>query len=319
MRDPAHHRLAGWAWGGVREGRNVTTAAGPWVCGNCRSVNRDGDSRCYSCRTPRALALSPDSREPARPGSIEVTPGQQSMTARSLGARYRDSDGLALLVQAAVLVVTAITLARTVMTILITRSVEGLGPDSTSDAIAAALDQVALLGAMTYVVLGAWAVGLVAWGAWLARVIANVPALGGGWTAETPRFAFVSTLIPGGNLYWTTSTMRQAIVALSPKDKAGLGIITAWWLAVTPTLILLLNIGPLRWLRTIIETVIAAVLLLLSGGDIRSLLDAAILVELVGGVLLVAAAALAVVLIQSLQRLQAERRQALGALVPIAT
>jgi hypothetical protein len=298
-------------------GEGVTTVTGPWVCGNCRSVNRDGDSRCYSCRTPRALALKPDAREPApRPeATSQATPAAQASTARSLGSRYASTGALAVAVQGAVLVVTALTLARTVLTILAVKNVEGLGPDATSDAIQAALDQLTLLEVLRYVVLGGWVVGLVAWGAWLARVVANVPALGGGWTAETPRFAFISTLIPGGNLYWTTSTMRQVIVALSQQGKAGLSVLTAWWLAVTPMLILLLNVGPMRLVRNIIETVVSTLLLILSGGDLTSLLDATVLVELVGGILLVAAAALAVVLIQSIERLQAERRSSLGAAV----
>ena len=301
----------------------MTATTGPWVCGNCRSVNREGDSRCYSCRTPKALALNPESREPARrPGDgPPVTAAAKASTARSLGATFAGTGGLALAVQAAVLVVTAITLARTVMTILVLKNAESvlaLGPDATTDQVVAALDQFTVLGLLYYAVAAAWIVGLVAWGAWLARIVANVPALGGGWTAETPRFAFISTLIPGGNLYWTTSTMRQVIVALSEAGKAGLGILTAWWLAVTPMLILLLGIGPLRLIRSIIETVLSTILLLLSGGDISSVIDATVLVELVGGVLLVAAAALAVVLVQSIERLQADRRAALGAAVTTA-
>jgi Domain of unknown function (DUF4328) len=299
----------------------MTATTGPWVCGNCRSVNREGDSRCYSCRTPKALALNPEAREPLRrPGEgPDVTPAQQATTARSLGARYGDTAVLALIAQGAVLLVTAITLARAVMTILALRNAEGilaLGPDATPEDITTALDQLSLLLVLRYVVLGAWIVGLVAWGAWLARVVANVPALGGGWTAETPRFAFISTLIPGGNLYWTTSTMRQAIVALSPKNKAGLGLITAWWLALTPMLILLLNVGPLGYVRRIVEAVISTVLLILSGGGVEAIVDATILAEVVGAVLLVAAALLAVALIQQIERLQADRRATLGGAVP---
>src|SRR5690242_10299444 len=127
----------------------MTATTGPWVCGNCRSLNRAADARCYSCRTPRALALNPDAREPARrPGDgPEITPAHQATTARSLGARYGDTSGLALLAQGAVLVVTAITLARAVLTILALRNAESvlaLGSDATTESIAAALDQLAL-------------------------------------------------------------------------------------------------------------------------------------------------------------------------------
>ena len=174
----------------------MTATTGPWVCGNCRSLNREGDGRCYSCRTPRALALDPNAREPTRrpADAAEASPAAQATTARSLGASYASSASLALGVQAAVMVVTAITLARAVLTILAIRNLEqlqALGADATLDDVGAALNQVQLLLLLRYVVLAAWLVGLVAWGAWLARVIANVPALGGGWTAETPRFAFL--------------------------------------------------------------------------------------------------------------------------------
>jgi hypothetical protein len=291
----------------------MTSAGGPWVCGNCRSVNRDADRRCYSCRTPRALALDPQRRDAARQPATATTPVAQASVARTLGARYRSSETLAVAAQVAVLLVTALTLARVVLTIVFLRGLDAFVTDPTALDPAPALDQASFLGSLQLVVIGAWFLGLLAWGAWLARVVANVPALGGGWPHETPRFAFVSTLIPGGNLYWSTATMREAIVALSPAGSPRLGVLTAWWLAVTPALILLMNIGPLRWLRSIIETVLAAILLILSGGDVRVLLDSTILVEVVGAVLLVAAAALAIMLVQRVEALQTERTRGLPA------
>jgi len=299
------------------------TSVGPWVCGNCRSVNRESATRCYSCRTPRALALDPEAREDSRPRFTAQTPPRElAATARGLGATYGSSSPLAVLAQVAILVVTAVTLARAVLVVVFLQSFETSLADPLFDPATfdptALLDQAAVVALLRYVELGAWFAGLVVLGAWLARVVANVPALGGGWPGETPRFAFISTLIPGGNLYWTTSTIRQAIVALSPADAPRLGLITAWWLAVTPAVILLLNIGPLRWLRSIIETAVSALLLIASGGDISSLLDATILVELLGAALLVAAAALAVLLIQLVERLQAERLAALGGAVQAA-
>ena len=244
--------------------------------------------------------------------TADTPPAVKARSARELGARYRSSAGLAVAAQVAVLVVTAITLARTVLVIWLFRDLrDSIADPSTFDS-GAALDQAVTVGILHYVMLAAWIAGLVAWGAWLARVVANIPALGGGWPTETPRFAFISTLIPGGNLYWTTSTMRQAITALSAAGAARLGIITAWWLTLTPGIILLLNIGPFRWLRAVIELGVSILLLLASGGDVRSLLDASIALELLAGVLIVAAAGLAVLLVQHLERLQAERLQALG-------
>ena len=289
------------------------TAAGPWVCGNCRSVNRDGASRCYSCRTPRARAVDPRALDqPHERETADTPPAVKARSARELGASYSSSAPFAVVAQVAVLVVTAITLARTVLVIWLFRDLQDSIADPSAFDSGAAIDQAVTVGILHYVTLAAWIGGLVAWGAWLGRVVANIPALGGGWPGETPRFAFLSTLIPGGNLYWTTSTMRQAITALSAAGAARLGIITAWWLTLTPGIILLLNIGPFRWLRALIELAISIVLLLATGGDVRSLLDASIALELLAGTLIVAAAALAVLLIQHIERLQAERLAALG-------
>jgi hypothetical protein len=286
---------------------------GPWVCGVCRSVNREVDSRCYSCRTPRAKALNPEARDATRREPATTEPLARATEARALGARYASSEGLAVVAQVGVLLVTAVTLAREVLTIVFIQGLDAVAADPAALDPSTALDQLSILSSLRYVVLGAWFLGIAAWGAWLARVVANVPALGGGWTSETPRFAFLSALIPGGNLYWTTATMRQAIAALSPAGGPRLGLLTTWWLALTPALILLLNIGPLRWLRSIIETVVSAFLLIASGGNVRVLLDSAVVVEVVGAGLLVAAAALAILLIQMIEGLQATRLRDLPA------
>jgi hypothetical protein len=255
---------------------------------------------------PRAIDR-PHERETA-----DTPPAVRATSARELGARYRSSAPLAVIAQVTVLVVTAITLARTVLVIWLFRDLQDSIADPSTFDSGAALDEAVTVGILHYVMLAGWVAGLVAWGAWLGRVVANIPALGGGWPAETPRFAFLSTLIPGGNLYWTTSTMRQAITALSAAGAARLGIITAWWLTLTPGIILLLNIGPFRWLRALVEAGISILLLLATGGDVRSLLDGSIALEFLAGVLVVAAAALAVLLIQHIERLQADRLAALG-------
>lgn len=287
--------------------------AGPWVCGNCRSVNRAGDTRCYSCRVPRTLALDPNAREaPARKLAADTTPDKQAAAARELGAALHDTSALATIAQAAVLLVAAVTLARVVAVVrfLLGLDIAVLDP-------AAAVAEAQALALLLYVDLGAWLLGLVAWGAWLGRIVGNIPGLGGGWPHATPRSAFLTTLIPGGNLYWTTSIMREALTALSPAGAPRLGVITAWWLTLTPAAILLLGVGPLRFVRSIAEGVLAVLLAL--GGDPDPLVTTVVIVELLGAVFLVAAAALAILLVQTLERLQAERRAAVaGASGPAA-
>jgi hypothetical protein len=279
--------------------------AAPWVCGNCRSVNRAADTRCYSCRVPRTLALDPNAREaPARKLAADTPPDKQAAAARELGATLRDTGSLATLAQVAVLLVTAITLARVVLVIRFVIDAPTLDTD-------AALAQLPALVIIQYVDLGAWFLGLVAWGAWLGRVVGNIPGLGGGWPHATPRSTFLTTLIPGGNLYWTTSIMREVLTSLSPAGSPRLGAITAWWLTVTPAAILLLNVGPVRYIRGIVETVL--LVLLDASGDVNAVAETIVIVELLGAVLLVTAAGLAILLVQLIEGLQAERRAAVGA------
>lgn len=283
------------------------SVAGPWVCGNCRSVNRAVDQRCYSCHMPRGRALDPEAREaPVRKIAVDTPPETKAAVARELGAEVHDTALLATSAQVIVLAVTAITLARVVVVVRFILSLR----DPTLDPNAA-LDELTALTVLVYVDLGAWFVGLAAWGAWLGRVVGNIPGLGGGWPHATPRSAFLTTLIPGGNLYWTTAIMREAITALSPAGSPRLGIIAAWWLTLTPAAILLLNVGPVRWLRSIVEA--AVIVLLTLSGDANALVSTIVLVELLGAVLLIVAAALAILLVQVVERLQAERRTALVA------
>jgi hypothetical protein len=81
-------------------------------------------------------------------------------------------------------------------------------------------------------------------------------------------------------------------------------------LTVTPAAILLLNVGPIRYVRRIVEAVVETVILLLAGPS--GVLTEAIVVEIIGGLFLLAAAALAIGLVQRVERLQAERLATLG-------
>src|SRR5437762_1959332 len=92
------------------DARSVDVIEIPWVCGNCRSINQPGTSRCYSCRAPQALAAGATDR--AAPLRIDerATPAQQARLARQGGATYRSSAGRALVVQLMIVAVTLVTL-----------------------------------------------------------------------------------------------------------------------------------------------------------------------------------------------------------------
>jgi len=274
---------------------------GPWVCGECRSINADASTRCYSCRTPRVLALDLESRDAPRRQTTVDTPETRAAVARGAGAGYHTSAPFAVAAQLLIFVVTAISLARVTLVVLFTMKL-----DLTAEDIEPQLQQLGLLVVIRSVELGAWVVGLVAFAAWLSRVVGNLAALGGGWPHATPTSAFLTTLIPGGNLYWTTSILREAITRLSPAGAPRLGIITAWWLALVPAVLLLLDIGPLRFITRFAEEGVA-VAILATGGDVETAIRSLVWLDVLGAILLLFAALLAYRLIGVIEELQAER------------
>jgi len=87
---------------------------------------------------------------------------------------------------------------------------------------------VALVGGLGLLLSAA---ALVAWAAWLSRVVANVPAAGLGWPNVTPNAAVFESLIPGVNLYRVPAIVRDVTGRLEPDGK-GDALIAAAWLAL---------------------------------------------------------------------------------------
>jgi hypothetical protein len=173
----------------------VAGAEGPWVCGVCRSINFAGTKRCYSCRTPLTMALDPGSTAPPIRITENTPAAEHSKLAQQAGATYEASAG-----QARVLEILIIGVA-------VLSSVEVIALDFIATRLSTEDETGLLRGLMIFVgllllELVAWVAALVAWGAWLSKVVANVPILGGGWPRSTPREAFVASIIPLYNLYW---------------------------------------------------------------------------------------------------------------------
>jgi hypothetical protein len=276
----------------------------PWVCGNCRSINPGGTDRCYSCRAPRALAVDADGRGAAPKIDERAAPIEQAKLAVRGGAVYRSSAGRALVIQLLVMVVTVITLVQIVLT--------DVAVVQFSDATTADLPAVIDASKTLLVLLGAevvaWLVAFVAWGAWLSRVVSNVPALGGGFPKSTPDAAFVSSVVPGYNLYSATSILRDAMARLSEAGKARVGLLTAWWifllLAILPIVglipgpVFLIRLG-YRILISLVVSVVATIT--------HSEISADLVASIVNGMLLVIAAALAILVISHVESLQEAR------------
>src|SRR4029077_20784897 len=107
----------------------------PWVCGNCRSINPEGTSRCYSCRAPRALAVAADDRGVAIKVDERASPVLAAKIARQGGATYRSSATRALIVQLMIVVVTLVTILEIAV---LESTLVSLSSDTASDADLAA-------------------------------------------------------------------------------------------------------------------------------------------------------------------------------------
>ena len=69
---------------------------------------------------------------------------------------------------------------------------------------------------------------LVFFGAWLGRVVANVPALGGGIPGTSPARALVNTLIPLVNLKTVPGMIQDVLYRLDPKGGGFFMVMIAW-------------------------------------------------------------------------------------------
>lgn len=272
---------------------------GPWVCGNCRSINQEGTSRCYSCRAPVALAV--DARAASTPRLVprDASAQLQAKVAVEAGASYGSSTPRAVFVFVAIAVVCALTVVR----------VAQIGTELFNPAPLTSVDDLQAQAEAADLVTGpwivAWLAGFVAWGAWLSRVIGNLPALGGGWPNATPRSTLLESFVPILNLYWTAGILREAIVRLSPTPRPGLGTWTAWWLCLALASLMVIRFGPFYILRQVILTVILVAVGIETGP--QGILTAVIVIEIVAASLFLIAGILALRLVVTVERLQAVR------------
>jgi hypothetical protein len=74
----------------------------------------------------------------------------------------------------------------------------------------------------------------VAYGAWISRVVANLPALGVGYSRVSPTMAFIEPLLPGVNLYSLPTRAAEVVRRLDGGTGPLVLIVIAWFLAVGP-------------------------------------------------------------------------------------
>jgi len=171
-----------------------------WACSNCRSLNQ-GKDRCYKCRSPRALGGVAPTELPTIGPSTPVV----------VKVRYRSSAFRAFLASVALVAFTTLGVTWAILASQVAKPAPGQSRPALSSPMAALYDDLWLLFG------GLLIVTLVAWAAWMSRVVANIPALTGTFPKATPRMTFVQILIPGYNLLWIPSILRDALRQLDPR------------------------------------------------------------------------------------------------------
>jgi hypothetical protein len=198
-----------------------------WVCGSCRSINQPRTTRCYSCRTPRSVGEADPASMPVG-GQVPAAP-----TAAAVGP-FRSTARLALLAQVLVLVAIAVVAAAGLITFLVRMDPEAVGPT-----FIVGIDMTLLLA----VIQGLFVIAaLVGFASWLSRVVANVPALGGGYTNVTPQMAFIENFIPVANLFRIPAILRDVMQRLEAGGKGDALLIASWLAFVSAIFLPRLNI-----------------------------------------------------------------------------
>ena len=203
--------------------RVMKSAADIWICNVCRSINPINSNRCYRCHTPIQIAA-------AKPDELPVHNEPRDAHTERVGT-YRSTETLATLVTvggAAFILATFLALW-TVFTVNDLRASDGR-------AAADALYQQRQLFLVPAPVIGV--LSLLAYAAWIRRVVENLPALGLGFSRVSPTWAFFEPLIPGFNLYAIPARIAEVIQKLGGHLYATALIGLAWILVIGPALIL---------------------------------------------------------------------------------
>jgi hypothetical protein len=211
----------------------------PWICGSCRSLNQQTASRCYKCRTPRALVeADPTKLVVAGEGhSAAVASVTKAAQSSALGG-YKESwafAGLAqcMLIGTGILAILYSIVGADILGMLVNGDTAGAKRDANA------------VGWLTVVLYGFAAVTLVSWAAWLSRVVSNVPKVGLGWPNVTPTAAFIENFLPGWNLFRVPAIVRDVLHRLEPNGGRGNSLLVAAWLGLVGGVVLprILGIG----------------------------------------------------------------------------
>jgi hypothetical protein len=178
----------------------MTAATEMWACRVCRSINSPRSTRCYSCHTPREAAA-------VNPADLPTTGAAPPIVHTGT---YESSEMRAVLSTVAGI---AFIIGTFVSTFLLWQvgamraAGDRAGANELFDGIRPILYLVPIFGVLA----------LVAYAAWISRVVSNLPALDLGYSRVSPTMAFMEPLIPGFNLYALPARLGEVLKKLDEK------------------------------------------------------------------------------------------------------
>ena len=186
-----------------------------WVCGDCRSVNKAREKRCYRCQVPRATG---ELTAAAAAISAVHTKQLETVQARAerMGARYRPTWPLAVMVVPVILATTWLSFAWT------NALVASIGPNGETLSTQPVRD-------LSFPLLIALLAGLFLWSAWIALVVANVPAL----TARQPTHSIAGAFFAQFRGFRAPYRVIWGVLVLLSARRSGPRLVVlAWWVAL---------------------------------------------------------------------------------------
>jgi hypothetical protein len=215
-----------------------------WVCGECHSVNRERADRCYKCRAARVASAT---------GQGSVRREERALVAR-LTSPVRSSLELGVLAALLILLVIGLEVRTTWLELeALPRLQAVLQHVAATNTYVPGSLEASLAGVNESAVptLLAFFAALLAFAAWLALCVSNIPGLGGGEASVTPMYAFVSAVIPVLNFRRVPRILQEVVYRSDPRG-GGIVVLAVAWIGLVGSWILLRVIG--LYINTRIET-----------------------------------------------------------------
>jgi hypothetical protein len=191
-----------------------------WVCATCHSINRQRNATCYKCGARQDTSAT---------GQLADLRTERAIIQRG-AKRYRSSLLFAIIAGVFILMVAGLgvlVLNESVAAYRVLRDqIPGIVGGSVSQRELAATLAPTVVPQLVQNVIALLA--LTSFAVWLSRVVANIPALGGGTPSVSSTRAFFAPFIPIYNLVKVPPIMQDALYRTDPKAGGFFMIAVAW-------------------------------------------------------------------------------------------